>query len=480
MNALPTLTPPAAFLPEGMGASVTPQTLTHPRMMAWNAALAETLGLGGMDAQRRASLFSGAELFPGSQPFASVYAGHQFGHWVQQLGDGRAMSLGRLPEGTELQLKGSGQTPYSRFADGRAVWRSSIREYLASEAMHALGIPTTRALALVAGDDPVQRETWERAAVLTRTAPSFIRFGHFEYLSHHGHHAQLAELVDAVVAQHFPDWTNDSERALLLYRETVRRTARMVAAWMAVGFCHGVMNTDNMSILGLTIDYGPYGFMETYDPHYICNHSDNAGRYAYAEQPRVVQWNLMQLGVALLPLIAKERVEEALNAFPQDFTDAYTAHMRAKLGLATCEAEDGALLQGWLNLLQRAEADYTRAFRLLGHFEPEGENCALDDFFAAQPLLWKEWHAAYAARLARESVDDTTRRAAMDAVNPALVLRNYMAQQVIEAAEQREDFAAIEALGALLANPFGAGADAHPYAAASPAWAGSICVSCSS
>lgn len=478
-HPLPMLTPLPDFLPEGLGAFVTPEALRHPRLMAWNMQLAAELGLPEWSEVRRSALFTGSELFPGSRPFSTVYAGHQFGHWVPQLGDGRALSLGRLPDGTELQLKGSGQTPYSRFADGKAVWRSSIREYLASEAMHALGIPTTRALALVAGDDPVQRETWERAAVLTRTAPSFVRFGHIEFLSHHGRHEELAALVDAIVAQHFPDWTDDPDRARLFYRETVRRTARLIAQWMAVGFCHGVMNTDNMSILGLTIDYGPYGFLEAYDPHYICNHSDTTGRYAYAEQPRVAQWNLMQLGVAMLPLMPKDQLEEALNAFPDDFTQTYTALMRTKLGLAAREPEDGALLQGWLHLLHKTRADYTRAFRALNSFSPAIGNDRLDTMFGDEPL-WNEWRVRYGTRLIRESSDDATRQDAMNAINPAVILRNYMAQEVIDAAEKQDDFTAIENLRALLADPFSRAAETHPYAAASPAWAGDICVSCSS
>ena len=285
-----------------------PTPLPDPRWVAWSPSVAADLGLptGWMDSTEAAEVFTGNRLLPGSRPLASVYSGHQFGHWAGQLGDGRAIWLGEIDTPTgpqELQLKGAGLTPYSRMGDGRAVLRSSIREFLCSEAMHGLGIPTTRALALTASPAPVVRETVETAAVVTRVAPSFIRFGHFEHFSAAGRIDELRRLADFVIDHHYPACRQGGNPYAALLEAVSARTAELLAQWQAVGFCHGVMNTDNMSILGLTIDYGPFQFLDAYVPGHICNHSDSAGRYAFSRQPNIAYWNLFCLGQALLPLM---------------------------------------------------------------------------------------------------------------------------------------------------------------------------------
>jgi uncharacterized protein YdiU (UPF0061 family) len=306
------------------------QGLPDPHWVAQSEACAQLLGLPKDWASRPGALaaFSGNAPWPGMRPLASVYSGHQFGVWAGQLGDGRALWLGEVgtPNGPqELQLKGGGQTPYSRRGDGRAVLRSSIREFLCSEAMAALGVPTTRALCITGSRLPVIRETVETAAVVTRVAPSFIRFGHFEHFAHHDQLDALRRLTDWFIAYHAPECGDAPEPAVALLEKVSLQTADLVAHWQAVGFCHGVMNTDNMSMLGLTLDYGPFGFMDAFDPGHICNHSDDRGRYAYARQPSVAFWNLHALAQAFVPLLAGEqeaageRLLEAVEAYRERF-----------------------------------------------------------------------------------------------------------------------------------------------------------------
>ncbi len=438
---------------------------------------------------RAVDVLAGRATWPGMRPMATVYSGHQFGVWAGQLGDGRALLLGELQAAGgasfEIQLKGAGRTPYSRMGDGRAVLRSSIREFLCSEAMHALGVPTTRALAVAGSALPVMRETMETGAVVTRVAPSFLRFGHFEHFSHTGQHAHLRRLVDFTIATYFPELRDGRDGLDPLHAwlaEVVRRTAAMVAHWQAVGFAHGVMNTDNMSILGLTIDYGPFGFLDGFDPGHVCNHSDTQGRYAFARQPNVAWWNLHALGHALRPLVADPdaSLPAVLDRFGDDFTAAYSDHMRAKLGLERAEDGDKALLDDFLELLAGERADHTIAFRALAAFD-RGTGAtppALRDLFIARDSA-DAWGARYLARLALETRGDAERRAAMNRANPKFILRNHLAQRAIELAEGG-DFSEVRRLHALLRRPYDEQPQFERDAGLPPDWARGIEVSCSS
>ena len=473
-------------LPPAFYTRLAPTPLPNPYLVAFNPAAAELIGLAPEEAARAdfAEIFCGNRLLPGSDPLAAIYAGHQFGVFVPQLGDGRAILLGEAAGAQgrwDLQLKGAGQTPYSRMGDGRAVLRSSIREYLASEAMHALGIPTTRALAIVGSDAPVIRENVESAAVLTRMAPSHVRFGTFELFSSRRQHEHVGTLADHVIEQHYPQLREAREPYLELLRMVIARTAKLIAQWQAVGFCHGVMNTDNMSILGLTIDYGPYGFIEAFDRGHICNHSDDSGRYAYNMQPRVAHWNLYCLAEALLPLIEVEAAQSALEAYEAQYEQHYLALMRAKLGFATEQPDDAALLQDTLKLLHDAHADYTIFFRCLGDFDsaPDAANAALRELFA-DGAAYAAWAGRYRARLALEAGADAERKARMDRVNPKFVLRNYLAETAIRKAADERDYAEIERLMRVLSRPYDEQPGMQAYAEPAPPWAAALAVSCSS
>jgi hypothetical protein len=473
-------------LPPAFYTRLSPTPLTDPYLVAFNPAAAELIGLARDEAGRAefAEIFCGNRLLPGFDPLAAVYAGHQFGMFVPQLGDGRAILLGEATGAQgrwDLQLKGAGQTPYSRMGDGRAVLRSTIREYLASEAMHALGIPTTRALAIVGSDQPVIRENIESAAVLTRMAPSHVRFGTFELFSSRRQREHVGTLADYVIDQHYPQLREAREPRLELLREVIGRTAKLVAQWQAVGFCHGVMNTDNMSILGLTIDYGPYGFIEDFDWGHVCNHSDDGGRYAYNMQPRIAHWNLYCLAQALLPLIDADEAESALDAYTAQFEQHYAALMQAKLGLASVQAGDAELLQDTLKLLHDSRADYTGFFRRLGNFDsaPGADNAPMRDLFADRDA-YTAWAGRYRSRLALEPGFDAERQQRMDRVNPKYVLRNYLAEKAIRMAADERDYSEIERLMRLLAQPYDEQPAMQAYAEPAPEWASALSVSCSS
>jgi uncharacterized protein YdiU (UPF0061 family) len=463
-----------------------PQGLPDPHWVAQSAACAELLGWPADWASEPGALqaFSGGATWPGMRPLASVYSGHQFGVWAGQLGDGRALWLGEVdtPHGPqELQLKGGGQTPYSRRGDGRAVLRSSIREFLCSEAMAALGVPTTRALCITGSRLPVIRETVESAAVVTRVAPSFIRFGHFEHFAHHDQLDALKRLADFFIAHHAPECADAPEPAVALLQKVALQTADLVAHWQAIGFCHGVMNTDNMSMLGLTLDYGPFGFMDAFDPGHVCNHSDDRGRYAYARQPAVAFWNLHALAQALLPLLpvgteaeteaATERLLGAVEAFRERFASQMLGRMRAKLGLATAEDGDQKLADDFLQLMAASRADFTLSFRRLSRALTDAE--PLRDLFIDRAAL-DAWLVRWRERVARESHAE----ARMLATNPAVVLRNHLAEGAIRAA-QHGDFSEIDRLLKVLSRPFD-----EPVipsdAAVPPDWAQTLEVSCSS
>ncbi|MEP6739016.1 MAG: protein adenylyltransferase SelO [Caldimonas sp.] len=464
------------------------QAMPDPHWVAASPGCAATLGFPS-DWQTRPGwnaleVFSGNAVWPGMAPLASVYSGHQFGVWAGQLGDGRALWLGEIEtpsEPMELQLKGAGQTPYSRMGDGRAVLRSSIREFLCSEAMHALGIPTTRALCVTGSDLPVVRETLESAAVVTRVAPSFIRFGHFEHFASRGDLDALRALADFVIDAYYPECRDAADAYASLLARVVERTAEMVAGWQAVGFCHGVMNTDNMSILGLTIDYGPFGFLDAFDPGHICNHSDHAGRYAWGRQPQVALWNLHALAHSLAPLIADEAAAPAaLETFRSLFPAALTARFAAKLGLATREADDTTLIDDLLRLMAAARADFTITFRRLAGFD-SANSAGIDavrDLFLDRDAF-DAWAARYGERVRRESTSAAERAARMNRVNPKYLLRNHLAEVAIRAATAG-DFSEVERLRAVLQHPFDEQPESAPYAALPPDWAEHIEVSCSS
>jgi uncharacterized protein YdiU (UPF0061 family) len=408
----------------------------------------------------------------------------------RQLGDGRALLLGEVDApagGLELQLKGSGHTPYSRMGDGRAVLRSSIREFLCSEAMDALCIPTTRALCITGSALPVRRERIESAAIVTRVATSFIRFGHFEHFAHHDQPERLRRLADFVIERYYPECAGAAQPYLALLGAVTRRTAELMAQWQSVGFCHGVMNTDNMSILGLTIDYGPFGFLDAFDPGHICNHSDHQGRYAWARQPNVAFWNLHALAQALLPLIEdSDGALEELEAYKDVFAQAMLARWRAKLGLQTAEDTDRELIDDLLRRMADDRADFTITFRRLCAFEsaPGASNTALRDLFIDR-AGFDAWAQRYAERLTREGSVDAERALRMRAVNPKYVLRNHLAEGAIRAAEQG-NFDEIERLLKVMRHPFdehvaGVASDqTEVYAGFPPEWAQSIEVSCSS
>jgi len=459
-----------------------PQPLPAPYWIGHSCALARKLGLAEhwLASQELLQALSGSRMINGTQPLASVYSGHQFGRWAGQLGDGRAILLGET-SGLEMQLKGSGRTPYSRMGDGRAVLRSSIREFLCSEAMHGLGIATTRALCVIGSDAPVQRETIETAAVLTRVAPSFIRFGHFEHFSAKNQIVQLKMLADYVMERFYPECRLSDKFAGNPYAAMLEavsvRTANMVARWQAVGFCHGVMNTDNMSVLGLTIDYGPFQFLDAYDPQHICNHSDAQGRYAFDQQPNIAYWNLFCLGQALLPLIGEPELALAgLDSFKTVFSTTLHGLMCAKLGLVDEQAGDQALIEDLLKLLEQDRVDYTIFWRRLSNFKAGTDAAALHELFVNQNAL-DAWLRRYAQRLANLPMERVTDL--MLKSNPKFVLRNYLCEQAIKQAKLK-DFSGVATLLALLESPF----DEHPgfdnYADFPPDWASSIQISCSS
>ena len=407
--------------------ALAPTPLENARLVWHNAPLAQELGIPEslFNLDKGAGVWGGEALLPGMSPLAQVYSGHQFGSWAGQLGDGRGILLGeqQLADGRRVDwhLKGAGLTPYSRMGDGRAVLRSTIREGLASEAMHALGIPTTRALAMVASDTPVYRETVEQGAMLMRLAESHVRFGHFEHFYYRREPQKVQLLADYVIRHHWPHLQNEADKYIVWFRDVVTRTAEMIASWQTVGFAHGVMNTDNMSILGLTMDYGPYGFLDDFQPGFICNHSDY-------------------------------------------------------LGLLTQQKGDNELLDGLFSLMEREGSDYTRTFRMLSLSEQESAATPLRDEFIDRERF-DSWFAAYRARLRDEQIDDAQRQAQMRSVNPAIVLRNWLAQRAIEQAEQG-DMRELERLHSALSQPFVDRTD--EYSQRPPDWGKRLEVSCSS
>lgn len=450
-----------------------------------NEGVAARLGISAdvLSSPSFARYFGGNQRLPGSKPLAMVYAGHQFGYYVPQLGDGRALLLGEIinaeGERWDIQLKGSGQTPYSRMGDGRAVLRSTIREYLVSEAMHALGIPTTRALCLVATHELVYRQVPEPGAVLTRVAESHIRIGHFEYFYYTRQFEAVKQLADYVLTRHYPSQPCQEKGYAHLFEQAVLRTARLIAQWQAVGFCHGVMNTDNMSVLGLTIDYGPFGFLDAYDAGHVCNSSDETGRYAFDRQPAIAFWNLIAFAQALTPLLPEEGLKSILDLFQPELNKAYSRLMRQKMGWQQAQEEDMELVNAMLDLMQQHRLDYTLFLRTLSDYALHQDDACFDRL-TCQPQAIKPWLKAYNARNASESLSAHERSRQMKSVNPKYILRNYLAQQAIDAAYERQDYSEIDRLFRLLQMPFDEQPEQAHYAQLPPDWAAQIAVSCSS
>ena len=453
-----------ATLPAAFFARVTPAVVPAPRLIKLNRALAAELQLDPdrLDGPEGALIFSGQKLPDGAEPIAMAYAGHQFGQFVPQLGDGRAILLGELidrhGQRRDIQLKGSGRTPFSRSGDGRAALGPVLREYIVSEAMAALGIPTTRALAAVLTGDTVIREALLPGAVLTRVASSHIRVGTFQYFAARGDHDAVKALADHVIERHYPSIANAEDKYLALLDEVVTRQAELIPRWLLVGFIHGVMNTDNTSIAGETIDYGPCAFMDAYHPGTVFSSIDQMGRYAFGNQPQIALWNLARLAECLVPLLAPQQdqaiaeAQAVLGRFSARFNAAYDTGLRRKLGLFTERGEDKALIQDLLALMATHQADFTLTFRALCADAADPDL----DTASAQFLDrdgYRAWAARWQARLALEPEQRATRTAAMRAVNPAFIPRNHRVQAVIDAGLEG-DFAPFEELLTVLAHPF--------------------------
>ena len=487
MKALDELTFDNRFarLGDAFSTHILPEPLDNPRLVAVSPAAMALLDLDPAIAEEPvfAELFGGYKLWAEAEPRAMVYSGHQFGSYNPRLGDGRGLLLGEVyntaGEHWDLHLKGAGQTPYSRMGDGRAVLRSSIREFLASEALHALGIPSSRALCVIGSDTPVWREKQERGAMVLRMAPSHVRFGHFEYFYYTKQPEQQKQLGEHVLAMHFPECLEQPEPYLAMFREIVERNAELIAKWQAYGFCHGVMNTDNMSILGITFDFGPFAFLDDFDAHFICNHSDDQGRYSFSNQVPIGQWNLSALAQALTPFISVEALRETLGLFLPLYQAHYLDLMRRRLGLTSAEDDDLKLVENLLQLMQAGGVDYTLFFRRLGNESAALATARLrDDFIDIKGF--DAWADRYKARIAREpDQDESRRKARMHAVNPLYILRNYLAQKAIDAAENG-DYSEVRQLHAVLSKPFEEQPGMERYAERPPEWGKHLEISCSS
>ena len=455
-----------AALPANFFARVAPTPVAAPRLIKLNRPLAAHLGLDPdlLSSPEGAEILAGKTVPAGAEPIAMAYAGHQFGQFVPQLGDGRAILLGEVidKDGVrrDVQLKGSGPTPFSRRGDGRAALGPVLREYIVSEAMFALGIPTTRSLAAVMSGESVMRETMLPGAVLTRVAASHVRVGTFQYFAARGETEGVRRLADHVIARHYPQAANVEHPYHALLENVVARQADLVARWLLVGFIHGVMNTDNTSISGETIDYGPCAFMDHYNPAQVFSSIDEMGRYAYANQPRIALWNLTRLAECLLPLFSDDQekaiaqAQEILGEFVEKFTAAYQAGLRNKIGLFTMRDGDEALVQDLLDAMARNQADFTLSFRRLCEAALDPANDAGVRALFAEPPAYDEWAARWRQRASEEPHSPAERRAAMLSVNPAFIPRNHRVEAVIQAATLNDDYAPFEELLAVLSKPY--------------------------
>ncbi|EPJ8781309.1 YdiU family protein [Pseudomonas aeruginosa] len=473
-----------ARLGDAFSTEVLPDPIAEPRLVVASPAALALLDLPPetSDEALFAELFGGHKLWSEAEPRAMVYSGHQFGSYNPRLGDGRGLLLGEVinqaGEHWDLHLKGAGQTPYSRMGDGRAVLRSSIREFLASEALPALGIPSSRALCVIGSSTPVWREKKESAATLLRLAPSHVRFGHFEYFYYTRQHDQLKQLAAFVLEYHFADCGAAERPYAAMFRQVVERNAELIARWQAYGFCHGVMNTDNMSILGITFDYGPYAFLDDFDANHICNHSDDAGRYSFSNQVPIAHWNLAALAQALTPLVDVDELRASLDLFLPLYQAHYLDLMRRRLGLGIAAENDQPLVQELLQRMQGSAVDYSLFFRRLGEETPERALASLRDDFVDREAF-DRWAEAYRRRVEEEGGDQESRRRRMHAVNPLYVLRNYLAQQAIEAAEQG-DYTEVRLLHQVLSRPFEEQPGLERFTRRPPDWGRHLEISCSS
>ncbi|MRR07382.1 MAG: YdiU family protein [Deltaproteobacteria bacterium] len=447
-----------ARLPVSLFVRMNPVPVPAPRMVVFNRPLAESLGLHTqvLEGEEGAAIFAGNRIPEGAEPIAQAYAGHQFGHFTE-LGDGRAILLGEqvTPGGKrfDIQLKGSGRTPFSRRGDGRAALGPMLREYIISEAMHALGIPTTRSLAVVTTGEQVFRETPLTGAILTRVAASHIRIGTFEYLAARGDREGIRTLTEYTIRRHYPDILSADNPYLSLLQEVMERQAALVVKWLHVGFIHGVMNTDNMALSGETIDFGPCAFMDVYDPATVFSSIDQAGRYAYGNQPQIVQWNLARFAETLLPLLHEDQekaiqlAEDAITSFPEVFRRYRFSGMRAKLGLFTEESDDNALMEDLLTYMQQSRADYTNTFRDLAAETPTDASPFRDAAFM-------EWYQRWQDRLARQPQSAEASRTLMRAHNPAVIPRNHRVEEALKAAIDQGDFTVLAKLLDVLSRPY--------------------------
>ncbi len=464
-----------ARLPERFFAKLPPTPVKFPRLIRLNEPLARQLGLdpAQLSSAKGVEILAGARVPQGAEPLAAAYAGHQFGHFQPQLGDGRAILLGEVVDRDgvrrDIQLKGSGPTPFSRQGDGRAALGPVLREYIVSEAFAALGIPTTRALAAVLTGEEVRRETSLPGAVLTRIAASHIRVGTFQYFAARGDADGVRELADHVIARHYPQAATAANRYRALLDAVIARQADLIAQWLLVGFIHGVMNTDNMSIAGETIDFGPCAFMDAFHPGTVYSSIDRNGRYAYANQPRIAQWNLARLAETLLPLLDQDedaavaQAQETLAQFAAQFQQAYVAGLRRKLGLREAREGDLELAQDLLERMAANEADFTLVFRRLSDVAAGAEDAPVRGLFA-DPAAFDAWAVKWRERLTAEGGEAAVRRAAMRQTNPAYIPRNHLVEEVIQAAVGRSDFGPFERLTTVLAHPFDDQTDADRYA----------------
>ena len=452
------------------------QGFDNPKIVIENHAMKKALGMEDTEHQELLKIFNGSKKIGSLKPLSMVYSGHQFGQYVEQLGDGRGLLFAQINsnEGLlDIHLKGAGKTPYSRFGDGRAVLRSVIREYLCGEAMHALSIPTSRALMIIGSDEMVIREKSESAAMLVRTAKTHIRFGSFEYFHYNNKHEHVKALADFCINS-YPQYFSKTKNAYVdFFRVIVKETAKMIARWQACGFNHGVMNTDNMSILGETFDYGPYGFMEDYNPSHVCNHSDHQGRYVFKNQPYIGLWNCSALGHALSSLISEESQGEVLQTYEAIFQDTLAELYRKKLGLDQAQPEDANLIQGLLDIMESEKLDYTNTFRNLTQALAKKNSPELNSEIS------KSWIVSFLERHAKETLSKDKRLELMNQVNPKFILRNYMAQEAIEAAEVN-DFSKLETLMIVMTQPFEELIEHQKFANKSPMWAKDLEISCSS
>lgn len=475
------ISPQFALLGTDFYQFVTPEPLLNPHLIHINKTLVKQLGLADISDTQWLNMVNGTTAIESYKPLASLYAGHQFGTFVPQLGDGRAILIAEHQDANnriwELQLKGAGQTPYSRFADGRAVLRSSMREYLCSHAMQALGIPTTQALAIIGSETQISRENIETGSIILRIAPSFIRFGHFEVFASRNQIVELTKLTEFVINHYYPECNNAANKFSAVLDKVASNTAKMIAKWQGVGFCHGVMNSDNMSILGLTLDYGPFGFLDSYDPNHICNHSDHEGRYSYANQPQIAWWNLERFAESLSLLTPTEELQNSLNNYAKYFNQYYLQEMGNKLGISNFNMDDLDLLKDLLSILANSKADWTIFWYNLSKINQDNTVPILDFVTDREDL--KLWLDKYLIRRQNQDLDFIQSQDLMLKTNPTIVLRNHLAQNSISAA-QNGDYTEFARLFKALSTPFETQASYSDYYSYPPEWAEHISVSCSS